>query len=57
LNPTVGNGMVFDWERIQQVLTIHNSMPTTRTPNVKKASSGLPRQVLRRIGWSSPSRF
>jgi len=32
LNPTVVNGMVFDWERIQQVLTIHNPVPTTRTP-------------------------
>ena len=32
LNPTVVNGMVFDWERIQQVLAIRNPVPTTRTP-------------------------
>jgi hypothetical protein len=32
LNPTVVHGVVFDWERIQQVLAIHNPVPTTRTP-------------------------
>jgi hypothetical protein len=36
LNPTVVNGMVFGWERIQQVLTIHNRTPTTRTPMGKR---------------------
>ena len=30
LNPTVVHGMVFDWERIQQVLAIHNPVPATR---------------------------
>jgi hypothetical protein len=32
LNPTVVNRMVFDWERIQQVLAFDNPVPTTRTP-------------------------
>jgi hypothetical protein len=32
LNPTVVNGMVFDWERIEEVLAIDDPMPTTRTP-------------------------
>jgi hypothetical protein len=31
-NPTVVNGMVFDWERIQQVLAIDNPVPATCTP-------------------------
>jgi hypothetical protein len=32
LNPAVLYGVVFDWERIQQVLTIYNPVPTTRAP-------------------------
>jgi hypothetical protein len=32
LNPTVVNGMVFKGQRVEEVLAIHNPVPTTRTP-------------------------
>jgi hypothetical protein len=31
LNPTVVNGMVFKGQRVEEVLAIHNPVPTTRT--------------------------
>jgi len=32
LNPTVVNGMVFKGQRVEEVLAIHNPVPTTRAP-------------------------
>jgi len=32
LNPAVVHGMVFKGQRVEQVLTIHNPVPTIRAP-------------------------
>jgi hypothetical protein len=39
LNPTVINGVVFKGQRVEEVFTIHDPMPTTGTPVVQWSTS------------------